>query len=72
MSGALGVSRGTWRGCGSSPLTDGFARPQTLNDNTPCSMTSMSPELVRGVVEKSIADLGVGYLDCFLVVRSRA
>jgi len=31
-------------------------------------MTSMRPELVRGVVEKSIADLGVGYLDLFVVV----
>lgn len=29
----------------------------------------MKPELARGVVEKSIADLDVGYLDLFVVVR---
>lgn len=53
-----------------SAIAEGVCTREELFVASKLPMTSMRAEAVRGVVEKSIADLGVGYLDCFLVVRA--
>lgn len=51
-------------------IADGLVTRGELFITSKLPMTSMSPDAVAGVVSKSIADLGVGYLDLFLVVRA--